>query len=342
LTPGDRFAVLIANIPEFSGQYQVQVDGTVNFPMLGVISVWGLTVHQISAVLTTRYREGEVLRDPDITVGLLTVSTLKVALSGEINRPGSYSIPSIDGKLPTLVDAIQKAGGITGLADLRQVTLLRARRSGGDDTFQIDLWELMQAGDLRQDITLRDGDSIVLATATAPTNPAEAGLIGAANIAPAQIEIGILGEAQQIGVVKVPLNTPLNQAILAAGGFNNRARKGSVELIRLNRDGTVVRRKIAIDFSKGIDEANNPILRNRDVILIGRNFIAALSDNLTAILGPVNQAISGLTLFKTLFPAASSSSGSTVIIPSSSGTTVIPTTPTTTTPTTTTPTTTTP
>jgi polysaccharide export outer membrane protein len=200
----------------------------------------------------------------------------------------------------------------------------------------------MQAGDLRQDITLRDGDSIVLATATAPTNPAEAGLIGAANIAPAQIEIGILGEAQQIGVVKVPLNTPLNQAILAAGGFNNRARKGSVELIRLNRDGTVVRRKIAIDFSKGIDEANNPILRNRDVILIGRNFIAALSDNLTAILGPVNQAISGLTLFKTLFPAASSSSGSTVIIPSSSGTTVIPTTPTTTTPTTTTPTTTTP
>lgn len=48
LTAGDRFAVTIANIPEFSGQYQVQVDGTVNFPLLGVISIWGLTVHQIS------------------------------------------------------------------------------------------------------------------------------------------------------------------------------------------------------------------------------------------------------------------------------------------------------
>ena len=322
LTPGDRFAVLIANIPEFSGQYQVQVDGTVSFPLLGVIPIWGLTVHQISDVLTTRYRQAEVLRDPDITVGLLTVSPLKIALSGEVNRPGAYNIAAADGKLPTLTEAIQKAGGITELADLRQVKLLRARRSGGDDAFQIDLWELLQAGDLRQDITLRDGDSIVLATATAPINPADAGLMGAANVAPAFIQVGVLGETQRTGVVQVPLNTPLNQAILAAGGFNNRARKGSVELIRLNRDGTVNRRTIAIDFSKGINEETNPVLRNRDVVLVGRNFIAALSDNLNAVLGPVNQAVSGLTLFRSLFPA-NSSSNSNIIIPAGGGTTTI-------------------
>lgn len=284
------------------------------------------------------------MRDPDITVGLLTVSALKIAISGEISRPGSYNLPAIDGKPPTLTDAIQKAGGITALADLRQVTLLRARRSGADDTFQIDLWELLQAGDLRQDITLRDGDSIVLATSKTPINPAEAGLIGAATVSPTFMQVGVLGETLQSGVVQVPPNTPLNQVILAAGGFSNRARKGSVELIRLNRDGTVNRRKIRIDFSSGINEETNPILRNRDVVLVGRNFIAAISDNLNAILAPINQAVSGLTLFKTLFPA-SSGSGSTVIIPSSSGTaTVTPTTttPTTTTPTTTTPTTTTP
>jgi len=334
LTAGDRVAVTIANIPEFSGQYQVQVDGTVNFPSLGVISIWGLTVHQIAELLTTRYMQAEILRNPEITVGLLTVSPLKVALSGEVNRPGSYDLASADGKLPTLTTAIQKAGGITGLADLRKVKLLRARRSGADETFQVDLWELLQSGDLRQDITLRDGDSIILATATNAIDPAEAGLIGAATVSPGFMQVGMLGETRQSGIVQVPPNTPLNQVILAAGGFNNRARKGSVELIRLNRDGTVTRRKIRVDFSSGINEATNPVLRNRDVVLVGRNFIAAMSDNLTAILGPINQTVSVFTLFKTLFPA-SNSSGSTVIIPSSSGATTvtpIPTTPTTTTP----------
>lgn len=334
LTAGDRIAVTIANIPEFSGQYQVLVDGTVDFPSLGTTSVWGLTVKQIAELLTTRYTQAEILREPTITVSLLTMSPLRVALSGEVNRPGSYNLPSADGKLPTLTEAIQKAGGITEQADLRQVKLIRARRSGTDDTFQINLWDLLQSGDLRQDVTLRDGDSIVLAKATAPINPAEAGLQGAANVSPAFMQVGILGETRQSGVVQVPPNTPLNQVILAAGGFNNRASKGSVELVRLNRDGTVNRRTIRVDFSQGINEATNPILQNRDVVLVGRNFLAKLSDGLTSVLGPVNQVFSIFTLFKALFPPKTSSdsgNNSSIIIPSNNGS------PTTVTPATTTP-----
>jgi len=331
LAAGDRFAVLIANIPEFSGQYQVQVDGTVDFPGIGSVSIWGLTIQQTAKLLTDRYTQAEILHDPTITVSLLTVNALRIALSGEVNRPGSYAIPSIDGKLPTLTEAIQKAGGITALADLRQIKLIRARRSGPDEAFQVNLWELLQAGDLRQDITLRDGDSIVLAKAP-KIDPSEAGLIGAANVSPAFMQVGVLGETRQSGVVQVPPNTPLNQVILAAGGFNNRARKGSVELIRLNRDGTVTRRTIAIDFSQGINEARNPVLQNRDVILVGRNFLAAMSDNLTAILGPVNQTFSVFTLFKALFPTTSTGSNANIIIPTGGGSAT--TTPTTTSPTT--------
>lgn len=333
VTAGDRIAVTIANIPEFSGQYQVQVDGSVDFPVIGSIPVWGLTVSQIAELLTTRYVQAEILRDPAITVSVLTVSPLRIAVSGEVNRPGSYSIASADGKLPTLTEAIQKAGGITEQADLRQVKLIRVRRSGPDETFLINLWELLRSGDLRQDTTLRDGDSIVLAPATTPVNPAEAGLLGAATVSPAFIQVGVLGETRQSGVVQVPPNTPLNQAILAAGGFNNRARKGSVELIRLNRDGTVNRRQIRVDFSQGINEATNPILHNRDVVLVGRNFWAGLSDGLTTVLDPVNQVFSVYTLFKALFPARSSgssndsnSSGSSIIIPAGGGSTNTPTT----------------
>ncbi|WP_179228346.1 SLBB domain-containing protein [Leptolyngbya ohadii] len=316
-TAGDRIAVTIANIPEYSAQYQIQVDGTVNFSGLGAVSIWGLTVEEAADLLTTRYVETEILRDPTITVSLLTVSPLRIAITGEVNRPGSYSLNAADGKLPTLTQAIQEAGGITYQADLRQITMIRARRSGVDETFQINLWELLQSGDLRQDITLRDGDSIILTAA--PMNPSEAGLIGAATVSPASIQVGVLGETRQTGVVQVPPNTPLNQVLLTAGGFNSRARRSSVELVRLNRDGTVTRRRIAIDLSDSINEATNPVLQNRDVVLVGRNFIATLSDNLSTILGPVNQLFSVFTLFGNLFPA-DSDSRSNIIIPAGGAT----------------------
>ena len=60
------------------------------------------------------------------------------------------------------------------------------------------------------------------------------------------------------GVVEVPPNTPLSQGVLAAGGFNNRARKASVELIRLNPNGTATRTSVDVDFAAGLDESETP------------------------------------------------------------------------------------
>jgi len=102
--------------------------------------------------------------------------------------------------------------------------------------------------------------------------------------------------------LKVSPDTPLNQVLLAAGGFNNRARKGSVELIRLNSNGTVTRRRIHVDLSSGIDEGTNPILTNRDVIIVGRSTLASIGDTLGTLLSPIGQAFSLFNLFNTLFP----------------------------------------
>ncbi|NJR62966.1 MAG: polysaccharide export protein [Cyanobacteria bacterium CRU_2_1] len=301
LAVGDRIFVGVVNVPEYSAEYQIQVDGTINLPVIGNVSVWGMTVKEAAQDITRRYTEPDVLRNPSISVLLLAASPLHIVVSGQVSRPGAYTLGLADGKFPTLTDAIQQAGGMTQLADLRQVKVIRPQRSGPNQVLQANLWTLLQSGDARQDITLRNGDSIVLPTATA-INPTEAMLLGSANLSPDAMLIGILGEVRQAGTLEVPPNTPLNQVLLAAGGFNRRARRGSVELIRLNSNGTVTRKRIQVDLSSGIDENTNPVLTNRDVIIVGRSTLASIGDTLGTLLSPIGQAFSLFNLFNTLFP----------------------------------------
>jgi polysaccharide export outer membrane protein len=303
LAVGDRIFIRVINVPEYSAEYQVQPDGTIGLPVVGGVSVWGMTVQQVAQEVTQRYTESDVLRNPSISVTLLAVSPLRIVIAGEVNRPGAYALGVTDGKLPTVTQAIQQAGGMTQQADLRQVQIIRPQRSGKDEKLQVNLWEMLRNGDARQDVLLHDGDSIVLATAAA-IDPAESHLLGNANLSPEAIQVGIVGEVRQAGTIQVPPNTPLNQAILAAGGFNHRARS-SVILIRLNPNGTVTQRQIRVDFSENINETTNPILRNRDVIVVRRSTLATIGDTLGTILGPVGQGFSLFGLFNSLFPKSS-------------------------------------
>jgi polysaccharide export outer membrane protein len=68
--------------------------------------------------------------------------------------------------------AIDLAGGIKPLADVRRVQLRRLTKSGTEQLIDINLWQLLQTGDVSQDAILQDGDTIVVPTATV-VNPAE-------------------------------------------------------------------------------------------------------------------------------------------------------------------------
>jgi len=245
------------------------------------------------------------------------IKPVNVAVVGEVNRPGTYSVTgggtgtggatgAITGGTtgattgggggeagpPTITKAIQVAGGITSLADIRSISLRRTSRSGEPRTININLWDLLRSGSLTEDILLQEGDIITIPTATA-LDPAEAEELGTASFAPNTIVVNVVGEVSKPGAIPVPPNTPLNQAILAAGGFDNkRARKSSVELIRLNPNGTVEKRKISVDLGQEINSTNNPPLRNNDVVVVRRSTIATVGDTLETVLGPVTNFFS--------------------------------------------------
>jgi polysaccharide biosynthesis/export protein len=224
-----------------------------------------------------------------------------VAVIGEVTRPGTYLItqgateggtsptgaPSITG-LPTVTRALQLAGGITPQADIRNVLIRRPTRTGGQQTINVNLWQLVQSADIDQDVIVQDGDTIVFPTAT-EVNRAEATQLATTTLSPARIQVGVVGEVKRPGQVEIQPNSTLNQAVLAAGGFNDaRASSSAVDIIRLNPDGSVTKRKVKMDFKAGINEETNPILRNNDVVVVYRSGVAKTADTVGTFINPFN------------------------------------------------------
>ena len=234
-----------------------------------------------------------------------------VAVVGEVNRPGSYLVrpgdaegggnsqdgtPSISGQ-PTVTRALQLAGGITPSANVRNVIIRRATRTGTQQIINVDLWRLLTSGDVDQDIILQDGDTIVFPTAT-EVNAAEATQLAATTLSPSEMEVKVVGEVKNPGPVQVRPNSSLNQALLAAGGFNDaRATSGKVDLIRLNPDGSVTKRLVKVNLQAGINEETNPILRTNDIVLVSRSGLAKTGDTINTIGGPLGSILGVLRFF---------------------------------------------
>jgi len=212
---------------------------------------------------------------------------IKVAIVGEVRRPGPYTLtPTEEERITTVTAAIQAAGGITETADIRNIQVRRPTREGTDQVVNLNLWQLLESGDLTQDLPLQEGDTVVIPLAEA-LPPEEVTKLATASFSPDEIVINIVGEVENPGPVKLPPNAPLNQALLAAGGFNNRARRGNAELIRLNPNGTVSQRSVSVDFAAGVNDDSNPPLRNNDTIVVGKSRFASASDSLGLLFAPL-------------------------------------------------------
>ena len=233
---------------------------------------------------------------------------ISVAIVGEVFRPGTYNYASRPSSSQSIISgtnananivqqpgrltvtrALRLAGGIKPLADLRRVEVKRTTRSGEIRTISLDLWQLVAVGDRDQDLILQEGDTIVVPTAVA-ANPEEIGLLTSNNLSPDAISVNVVGEVENPGPVSVAANTTLNQAVLAAGGFNSRA-KQTVALIRLNPNGSVTQESYDVDLAQGLNPEGNPIVQHNDIVVVDPNTTARLSDGLGNFLSPFLQIL---------------------------------------------------
>lgn len=112
--------------------YLVSTKGTINFPILGELSVIDLTTYQLSQKIKNEIMRGNYIKDP---VVVTTFQNFKISVLGEVNRPGSFSVPN---ERITLFDALGLAGDMTIYGRRDNVIVIR-EHNGERQVFVQDL-----------------------------------------------------------------------------------------------------------------------------------------------------------------------------------------------------------
>lgn len=153
LGAGDVFAVRVFGEDTLSNSYRVAQDGSIDFPLIGRVSVGGLEPTEIADVLAERLRAEEILVEPQVSVLVEEYTSKRISVMGAVSETGTF--PMTAGF--TVVQAISAAGGFTALAN-RNATVLTRRVDGELRRYRISV-DSISHGEA-QDVPLRAGDLI--------------------------------------------------------------------------------------------------------------------------------------------------------------------------------------
>ena len=301
--PGDKINLFFYGSPEYSKEYTILNDGSISLPFIESINISGETLSSATKIIESELSKEFI--SPKIYLSITKSRPVNVSVIGEVNKPGYYSLKenikplntgeNVDlvSSLPTIVDALKKAGGITKNSDLENIELFRKLPntfSKKHQIIKINLMKLLSKGDHTQNLFLFDGD--VIKIASTPNLNIKQFQVSRANLSPNNIKVYVIGEVINPGIANIDANSTLNEAIYAAGGISPKRGKLLVELYRVNKDGTSTYKKFKISPKNGYSIKKNPQLLNGDVIKVNRNIPSVIGDTLQPITEPVTNILS--------------------------------------------------
>ena len=315
LGPGDILKVSVLNLENMQYDVQILPDGTVNIPRIGSVYLSGLNLEEARENIKISFEK--ILNNPLIFINLTKSRPIRINVIGEVQRPGIYSLTQSETSLlsnsdggesdsinfsgwPTVIDAIQKSGGVTSSGDLKKVTLKRSlNKNSKREELKINYWQAIIGGDNFTNPPIYDGDIIKIPIAK-NINPEKKLQISQSNLAPSTISVVVIGEVVNPGTKKIRSSSPLSEAIFSAGGLTKKANKTNIALYRLEDNGTINFKKLKYKPSLKVDNDNNPTLKDRDVLLVGKNAWAKFNSSLDTIVDPIAPILNGVSIFKLL------------------------------------------
>jgi protein involved in polysaccharide export with SLBB domain len=239
LGPGDVLRVQLWGKENQQLELPVSRDGTISFPQSGPQAVAGLTFDQARQQIKKRVSEQYIGVQASVSLGELR--SMRVFVLGEARNAGSYTVSS----LSTITNALYVSGGIKRTGSLRKIQHKRDGKLVGE----LDLYDLLLAGDTSDDNRLQPGDVIF--------------------IPPVGDRVGIDGEVYRPALYELKNDTNLQELVNLAGGLTPQAYP---QLVRIERNND--------DFLRIIAEANltTPKGRQAKVKPGDRIEVASISD----------------------------------------------------------------
>ncbi|MCE7065385.1 SLBB domain-containing protein [Dyadobacter sp. CY326] len=196
LGPEDEIVVDIYGNAVDNFRMKISPEGTVKMLNLAPVYVNGLTIEQATERIVNRLRQAySGLNRPgsgtysSITLG--NVRSIRVMITGEATRPGTYTVSS----LATAFNALSISGGPNRNGSYRNIEVIRNNKT----LKVIDLYRFLVDADLRDNITLQDQDIIL--------------------IRPFESRIELTGAIKRPGIFEAKKGEAVSALIRYAGGF---------------------------------------------------------------------------------------------------------------------------
>ena len=155
LGSGDILEISVWKDDSLTKQVVILPDGTISFPLVGVIKAAGRTIENLQDEIAKKL--SEYISEPVVTIMVIKVNSYNIYVLGKVNKPGAYSL----GQKINVMQALALAGGLNAFADADDIGILR-EVDGKQVKIKFNYKEVIKGKNLEQNITLKAGDIIVV------------------------------------------------------------------------------------------------------------------------------------------------------------------------------------
>lgn len=155
----DTVTLSIFQVPDVTGDYQVDPTGDLNLPLIGRVDAEGRTLSDLQSAIKSRYG-AKYLNNPDVRVEIKQAVSQRLTVEGAVNQPGIFPL---SGEM-TLIQAIATARGVTGDAITSRVVVFRKiggrREAAAFDLRKIRSGEMADPLVFGNDVVVVDGSRV--------------------------------------------------------------------------------------------------------------------------------------------------------------------------------------
>jgi polysaccharide biosynthesis/export protein len=213
LGSGDVIRVSVFQNPDLTLEARISETGLVSYPLLGNVRLGGLSVSGAEKLIADGLRNGNFVKQPQVTMVVLQVRGNQVSVLGQVNRPGRYPLELADLRL---TDLLAYAGGTAPNGS--DIVVLSGTREGKPFRYEVDLPTIFGPAGRDKDIFVLNGDTLWVDR---------------------QPIVYIYGEVQRPGPMRLEREMTVLQALATGGGLTARGTDKGIKVHRKENDGRV-------------------------------------------------------------------------------------------------------